>query len=261
MKNKYSQVAVWFCGMVLAFTGCTAWSEPAVTQEMTYHAKIGGQGLILNPGQRFETPKTFRPPVAITIVAKTDSTDLRIGYAADQMIFNWEVNLEQLRVDGGPANGHHQNGAGSIPRGKFVTIQWLVATNHQAIYVNGKLRFKHTGDYSAINRNVSVFPAMGSIVTVKSVTVRQLSPSESLEMTAPPQPDETPAVSTRQIQKWMAQLNNSDFSKREDAVKKLAQFPARALPALNESLQKTTDEDRRWWLQAAIQECQEPESL
>ena len=61
------------------------------------------------------TQRTFKPPVDISIEALTDSTNLRIGYAADQVIFNWEMNKKQLRVDGGPANGKHKNKAGSIP--------------------------------------------------------------------------------------------------------------------------------------------------
>ena len=95
------------------------------------------------------TPARFRPPVDITIVAKTSATNLRIGYAADQVIFNWEVNGDELRVDGGPANGQHRPGRGAIPRNQYVTIRWVVTPKSQAIYVNGQLRFRHNGDYSS----------------------------------------------------------------------------------------------------------------
>src|SRR5262249_237311 len=95
----------------------------------------------------------------------------RMAYAANQVIFNWEVNPNELRVDGGPANGLHQAGVGHIPANKYVTIKWLVSNTNQAIYVDGQLRFKHAGDYSQINRRVSVFPANGCTVTVKSLTV------------------------------------------------------------------------------------------
>ena len=97
-----------------------------------------------------------------------------MAYAADQVVFNWEDDKTQLRVDGGPADGQHQAGAGYIPPDKFVTIRWKVTPTEQAIYVDGQLRFLHSGDYSQINNYVSVFPANGSVVTVKSVTVKRL---------------------------------------------------------------------------------------
>jgi hypothetical protein len=121
------------------------------------------------------TPACFRPPVEITIVAKTSGTNLRIGYAADQVIFNWEGKGDELRVDGGPAHAQHQPGKGAIPLNQYVTIRWVVTPKSQAIYVNDQLRFRHSGDYSQIDRPVSVFTYQ-STVTVKSVRVRRLTP-------------------------------------------------------------------------------------
>lgn len=132
---------------------------------------------VLTGNQRLSTPRAYRPPVEITVVAKTDSTNLRLAYAADQIIFNWELNQWQLRVDGGPANGHHKMGAGHIPKGKYVTIRWVVTTTHQAIFVDGQLRFEDAGDYSGINRPVTVFPANGSTVSVRSIMVRPIPDS------------------------------------------------------------------------------------
>jgi hypothetical protein len=137
---------------------------------------LGGcsKPVVLTGDSRFTTPQTYRPPVAITIVAKTDSTNLRLSYAAEQIIFNWEDDQTQLRVDGGPADGQHVDGKGYIPPGRYATIKWVVTTKEQAIYVDGQLRFVHDGDYSQIDKYVSVFPAKGSVVTVKSVTVKRL---------------------------------------------------------------------------------------
>jgi uncharacterized protein len=126
-------------------------------------------------GQPLSTPCSFRPPVEITIVARADPTDLRIRYAAEQVIFNWELDRNQLRVDGGPASGLHQSGVGAIPSGKYVTVRWLVTPLSQEIYVDGQLRFHHNGDYSQIDRPVSVFTAEGSSLSVKSIVVRSMS--------------------------------------------------------------------------------------
>src|SRR6185437_9122850 len=131
--------------------------------------------IVLTGNHHLNSPQALRPPVEITLVAKTDSTNLRMAYAANQVIFNWEVNPDELRIDGGPANGLHQKGKGHIPVNKYVTIKWLVSPTNQAIYVDGQLRLEHNGDYSRINRRASVFPANGSTVTVKSFTVKRVA--------------------------------------------------------------------------------------
>jgi hypothetical protein len=132
-----------------------------------------GIPILLKGSESAVTKDSFRPPVEITIEAKTDSTDLRIGYAADQVIFNWRNVPHQLRVDGGPGNGQHKIGAGIIPRNKYVIIRWVVTPKSQTIYVDGEKRFEHAGDYSAIDKPVSVF-SDASKVSIKSVKVLKL---------------------------------------------------------------------------------------
>jgi hypothetical protein len=161
------------------------WVDPAMvecpaTENITMTAFPLGRdtieskdGFVLQDDDCLSTPATFRPPVQITIVAKTSATNLRLAYAADQVIFNWEVNGTELRVDGGPANGQHKTGMGAIAPNEDVTIRWLVTPKRQMIFVNNKLRFQHAGDYSQIDRPVSVFTHQ-STVTVKSIRVRQL---------------------------------------------------------------------------------------
>jgi hypothetical protein len=151
---------------LLLVTGIAAISIAALTKRT-----------VLRGSERLNSPQAIRPPVEITVVAKTDSTNLRLTYAADQIIFNWERNPSELRVDGGPADGLHKRGAGHIPVGKYVTVKWLVTQTNQAIYVDGKLRFEHEGDYSQINRRVTVFTANGATVTVKSLKVKRIAAS------------------------------------------------------------------------------------
>ena len=58
------------------------------------------------------------------------------------------------------------------------------------------------------------------------------------------------------IQKWITQLGNKDYVRRETAVKNLARHAASALPILRQTRERETDPDRRWWLDAAIQQCE-----
>lgn len=188
VKAVMKTAALCFFPIFLAFSG---YSKPPYIdlterpEQMVRTEKIEtNHGYVLQGSDRLSTPETFRPPVEITIVAKTDSRNLRISYAADQVIFNWEENEDELRVDGGPADGRHTGGAGRIPTGKYVTIQWNVTPQHQDIYVDGELRFEHCGDYSAVDKPITVFPALGSKVTVKSITVKQLNISPALQLKA-----------------------------------------------------------------------------
>jgi hypothetical protein len=168
--------------VIFTFASFTALaSEPAQPAAVEYITALTGdhQGIPvkLKKNGSITTKASFSPPVEITIEAKTDSTNLRLGYAADQLIFNWERDRNQLRVDGGPAAGKHKFGAGNIPVNKYVTIRWLVTPTAQSVYVNDELRFEDTGNYSGINRPISVFSAAGSEVTVKSIKVKDLPPA------------------------------------------------------------------------------------
>ena len=152
----------------------TVVNEDGTEQIMSLAEKHEGLPIVLKGDESIATSATFRPPIAITIVAKTNSTNLRMAYAADQVIFNWEVDRTQLRVDGGPADGHHKMGAGGIPTNKYVVIRWEVTPDGQKIYVDGDLRFEDHSDYSKINNPIRIFPSHGSVVTVRSIRTKAI---------------------------------------------------------------------------------------
>jgi len=150
-------------------------NDPGLVDQMQALADgRSGSPIKLNKNEKLSTQKTFRPPVDILIEAMTDSTNLRLSYAANQVIFNWELGRKNLRVDGGPAGGKHKPGAGLIPANQFVTVRWLVTPKRQAIFVDGELRYEHAGDYSKIDKPIRVFPSHGSEVTVRSIKVKEL---------------------------------------------------------------------------------------
>ncbi len=150
-----------------------------VAEDGEYLTKITPEHLespvVLIRGSRITTTASFKPPVEITVRAKTEDTNLRLGYAADQIIFNWEGNRTEFRIDGGPAGGKHQKGAGGIPKNTFVTIRWRVTPEKQSVFVDDRLRFEHEGDYSKVDKPVSIM-APNSKVTVQSLKVQPLPP-------------------------------------------------------------------------------------
>src|SRR5712675_2213965 len=128
------------CLFLLFFATSTTPAQQ-VAARISRDGIVSPEGIVLVGNDRLTTPGSFRPPVDITIVAKTDSTNLRMAYAAEQVIFNWELNNKELRIDGGPARAMAKADAGELPRDQYVIIRWVVTPKKQSIYVNKKLRF------------------------------------------------------------------------------------------------------------------------
>jgi len=149
--------------------------EGEVLPLMSGKFTAGENGIvILKQGDRIKTPETFAPPVVFRIVAQTEKNDIRLAYAADQIIFNWERNHTEMRIDGGPPNGRHKAGAGAISINTWVTIDLLVRPRVMAISVDGQLRHQIPADYSQVNDPLQIF-GYDSTIKIKSVRVRQLA--------------------------------------------------------------------------------------
>jgi hypothetical protein len=132
-------------------------------------AARGADGIVtLNPGQMIATSQTFRPPVTFQIIALTNVNDTRIAYAADQIIFNWEMDHNQIRVDGGPANGRHKQGVGQLPANQWVGIELTVTQSAMIIHINGAEIYHEDADFSDINQALSI-TAHNGWVKLKSV--------------------------------------------------------------------------------------------
>ena len=128
--------------------------------------------IVLKKGESISTVASFKPPIEIEVVAKIEKLDLRLGYAANQLIFNWERRPDELRIDGGPADKIYTPMMGEFPQKKFAVIRWSVSNEKQIISVDGKQRFEHKGDYSSLYRPITIL-AYGSEVTVQSIKTRQ----------------------------------------------------------------------------------------
>jgi serine/threonine protein kinase len=161
-----------------------------------------GKELVLKRSERFTSPESFKPPVEFTIVAKVEKNDLRLAYTAKQLIFNWEVRPDELRLDADPGGGRHAPGQGRIPEDTFVTIRWRVMPHMQSISVDGARRYLHFGDYSKVKKPLEIFP-LNTPVTVKSAKVRVIDP-KSLEEQVSSVP-EMKEILTKQAE-WIGSL-------------------------------------------------------
>jgi hypothetical protein len=76
------------CFSVLILAATAAFAGEPVEHIGDLTVKHKGMPVRLRGDEIAVTAEKFRPPVEIVIVAKTDSTNLRLAYAADQVIFN-----------------------------------------------------------------------------------------------------------------------------------------------------------------------------
>jgi hypothetical protein len=138
---------------------------PAAPTEKSTDLKVE-----LAQGETLATTASFRAPVTFRILLKPDGKDLRLAFAADQVIFNWEMRPTELRLDGGPANGQHVPGAGALPAGQWAGIEWIVKPTEMILYVNGEERSRTKGDFTKINKPLTI-TSYGGETTVKSVMI------------------------------------------------------------------------------------------
>ena len=127
-------------------------------------------GILVSRGQRLTTSASYKVPATFRIVCMSDQKDFRVGYAADQIIFNWEMNPDELRLDGGPADGSHKEDFGRLPANEWVALEIAVRGGDIAIYVNGKQRYRGFADFSTVDDPFSL-TSHGGDLTVASVCV------------------------------------------------------------------------------------------
>jgi hypothetical protein len=137
-------------------------------------ASYNGGIYLLDTDDKITTAQEFVPPIAFRIVAQTDSTNIRIGYAADEIIFNWEDHPGELYIGGGPAGGSRKEGAGQVPINTWVTIDLVVLPDSMTITVDGEQRFTTKADFSEVRQKLSIFERDHSKVQVKSIEAKQL---------------------------------------------------------------------------------------
>lgn len=155
-----------------------------------------------------ETDQLFSPPLEIRARARTDSTNIRLYYGffgTGQLIFNWEVQIDQLRIHD-PATGAISgiSGMGGIEQDVFHDIVWRIGQRQMQVLVDGEERWRGEGDYSAVVSPVGIGPALGSRVDVESLVV---APLDQALMDAP-------AVTPKGSQLTIVQKTKSADSKK-----------------------------------------------
>lgn len=136
----------------------------------------------ISPNTRVTTQKPYKGAVLITAIARTEAENIRLhAYRAARVIFNWELNLHELRVHR-PDGKEEIEDSGSLATAKvtplrpntFYTLKWLLTPQGMAVSVNGEVVFTEKKEYDLnVETKISIV-AMKSKVDVKEFHVARI---------------------------------------------------------------------------------------
>lgn len=132
-----------------------------------------GTYLRIEPGGSLRTRVEFDGPMDITVVARTDSLNIRLcAHGTESVIWNWEVNPSELRVRG------HDGSTVPFPvtrlqPDRWYTLRYQVTQRGTNITVDGLPVFSDNKGYQAFPRSaVGVNGAGPAVIDVKKFIVR-----------------------------------------------------------------------------------------
>jgi hypothetical protein len=185
----FGAVVLSYCILHLFVAGAFSIRLRWINREPTYPSPFKGRGkekiatmmgnhasrndgiVELREGDKITTRQFFETPVAFRIKAKTNSTNIRLSYAENEIIFNWEHRFGELHIDGGPLHNKNKDGAGQIPINEWVVFDLIYERDSLRIAVDGSTRYHERADFSQINKPFSVFTGGYATAHVKSVLV------------------------------------------------------------------------------------------
>ena len=131
------------------------------------------------PKAVLRTAYFVEPPYIIRAVCRTTDTNVRFTLLDGEIIFNWERNPNDLRLDLPIRSRKNGIADGNIGRNRQVTIELQVFRHSIGIFVDGKLRHVAKGELNGIRSTVGLYTRAGSTVYVREFSVKH--PGESAE--------------------------------------------------------------------------------
>jgi hypothetical protein len=169
-------------------------STPRNWQDDFHFSQTKAMGQFVRIGRNTSTAKnhirskrSYDGGVELTMVVRTDSTNIRISACQASIILNWEVRQNELRVMRPGGCRFSEKGSPILDMKKLVAarvqplqanrwykIRWIITSKGMALFVDKRLVFKETRAYSLPSSPVMVYGSHGSVVDIKSFSVRRL---------------------------------------------------------------------------------------
>jgi hypothetical protein len=141
---------------------------PSMVPEKNVRVANEPDGLALRdsggPGNRLMSTQAFRSPFIIRTRAKTDGLNLRLYCGTGQIVFNWEVNPQEMRVHD-PLNGQQAAipGKGVILPNEWHALVWEIQDYGMRVLVDGQLRFQNRRDYHTLVAPAGIGPGLSKV--------------------------------------------------------------------------------------------------
>jgi len=128
-----------------------------------------------------QTADEYSLPLRIDLTVKTNCDNIRLYYKMGEVIFNWEVNMFELRIHDlltGSNSGYY--GIGHVPINEFADISWILHEEFLAVTVNGELRLAGDGfpyiemlknSPQVISSRFGIGSAFGSTISIRSLKI------------------------------------------------------------------------------------------
>ncbi|HXT60941.1 MAG TPA: hypothetical protein VN699_20040 [Pirellulales bacterium] len=135
----------------------------------------GGYVRLLEGGA-LTTSVEYEGPIDVSFVARTDSLNIRLfAHGHDEaVIWNWEVNPQELRVvrPTGDATGGK---VAPLEANRWYALRYVVTPQGITISVDGAIVFAERKNYPKMPRShIRIYGSQGSIVDVKKLVVKPL---------------------------------------------------------------------------------------
>jgi hypothetical protein len=154
------------------------WSPTRNTRELLSQMKPRGvrvegeKPVVITGDGLLETLNEFEVPVQIKYEVKVRDQNLRIYFGRAQIIFNWEMNRSEMRINEPvAASASTVGGKGEIPVNKWVTVLWTITGSRMVVSVDGEERASTEGPYEGIWGRIGVGTHGSSMIWVRSVEV------------------------------------------------------------------------------------------
>jgi len=131
--------------------------------------------------------RSYNDAVEVSMVARTNGPSIRIYVCQASVILNWESKSDELRVmrPGGcqfSATGAPILDLKTLVRApvrplepnRWYNIRWVVTRKGMSLFVDDRLVFKESHLYTLRPSPAMVYGAFGSVVDIKSFSVRRL---------------------------------------------------------------------------------------
>lgn len=133
---------------------------------LTSHSRLSNRP---ESSKRLITKKLYEPPFTIKAEVMAEFTNIRFLFGGGEIIFNWEVDLNEFRCDIPSARGQHVPGKGYVPIHQWVSFEIKVTHREARIYVDGSRRITLKGKFE--RTPVGIYTRLGGVLKIKRFQV------------------------------------------------------------------------------------------